>query len=90
MQFIRGQLLRRTEQLAQGSKLECLVDPALVLAVGRVEVVLDAVVGAARQLFCYVSPPITHLLVQLEYLMLFRSADRVLVYVRVQVIVPST
>jgi len=54
-----------------------------MLTMGWVEVVLYAIVGAARQLLRYVGPPIAQLLVEFENLMLFRPTDRVLVYVRV-------
>ena len=55
---------------------------------GRVEVVLDAVVGATGQFFSNVSPLIAQLLVQIKNLLLFSLIDRSLVNVGVQVIVP--
>ena len=61
---------------------------AIVFAVGGVEVVLDAVVAAARQFHGDLGPLVAHSLVQHEYLFLFLAADRVLLNVRVQVVVP--
>lgn len=62
---------------------------SIVLAMRRVEVVLDAVVAAARQLFGDLGPLVPHRLVQLEYPFFFVAADGVLLNVRVQVVVPS-
>ena len=59
--------------------LEALVDAALVLPVSRVEVVLDAVVRAARELLRDVRPLVAQLLVQVENLLLFLSVDRIFV-----------
>ena len=59
--------------------LEALVDAALVLPVSGVEVVLDAVVRAARELLRDVRPLVAQLLVQVENLLLFLSVDRIFV-----------
>ena len=84
--------------LAAGLSLETLtylgifqafVDPPLVLTMGRIEVVLDAVVRATWELFGYVSPLVPQLLVQAEDLLLLFVVDRVLLNVRVKVVVPS-
>ena len=63
-------------------------DAAIVFAVGGVEVVFDAVVAAAGQLLGDLGPLVAHGLVQREYLFLFLTADRVLLNVRVQVVMP--
>ena len=64
-------------------------DSALVLAVCRVEVILDAVVGAARQLFCDISPPIAILLMQVKDSFFLILVDGRFFNKRIQMIVPS-
>lgn len=64
-------------------QLEHFDDATLVLAMRRVEVVLDAVVGAASQLFGDLGPLVALLLVESEDLALFLFADRILLNVRV-------
>lgn len=61
-----------------------------MLAMGWVKVVFDAVVGPAWQLFRDVRPLITESFVQFEDLLLFFSANRIFLDVRVQVVVPSS
>ena len=64
------------------------VDSTLVLAMSRVEVILDAIVRAPGQVLGDISPLVPKPLVQVENLLLLILIDRCLVYVRVQVIVP--
>lgn len=65
-----------------------LVDAALVLAVGGVEVVLDTVVAAAGQLLGYVGPLVAQTFVEVEYLAFLLAVDRVLFDVGVQMVMP--
>lgn len=67
---------------------EALVDAALVLAVGRVKVIFDAVVGASRKFFCDVCPFVSQLFVQVKNLFLLNLVNWSLIDVRVQVVVP--
>lgn len=60
-----------------------------MFTVCRVEVVLDTVVAAPRQLLCDFSPLVAHLLVQVKDDPLFIDTDRVLHNLRVQVVMPS-
>ena len=55
----------------------------------RVEIILDAVVAATRQLLCDFSPLVAHLLVQVKDDSLFVATDRVLHNLGVQVVMPS-
>ena len=71
--------LRKATILTNLSMLEALVDAALVLPVRRVEVVLDAVVGAAWEFLGDVGPFVTQLLVQVENLLFLLSVDRIFV-----------
>ena len=64
-------------------------DAALMFTVCRVEIVLDTVVAAPRQLLCDFSPLVAHLLVQVKDDPLFIDTDRVLHNLRVQVVMPS-
>mmetsp|Transcript_29638 Transcript_29638/g.39410 ORF Transcript_29638/g.39410 Transcript_29638/m.39410 type:complete len:306 (+) Transcript_29638:2361-3278(+) len=89
VQLLRSQVLREAELLADLEVAEALVDPALVLPVRRVEVIFDAVVGAAWELFSDVRPLVPQLFVQVENLLLFDFVDRRLINVGIQVIVPS-
>ena len=57
---------------------------------GRVEVVLNAVVRAARQLLGNVSPLVAQLLMEIKNFLFFVSIYRILIDVRVQMIVPPT
>ena len=61
-----------------------------MLAVGGVEVVLDAVVRAPRQFLRNVSPLVPQLLVEIKNFLFFLSIDRIFIDIWVQVIVPST
>ena len=70
--------------------LEALVNAAVVLAVSGVEIVFNAIIRSARQLFCNVGPLVAQLLVQLEDLRLLLLANRVFLDVWVQVVMPST
>ena len=65
------------------------VDSTLVLAMGRVEVILDAIVRAPGKVLGDISPLVPKPLVQVKNLLLLILIDRCLVNVRVQVIVPS-
>lgn len=69
---------------------ETFIDAALVLAMGGVEVILDAVVGAAGEFFGDVGPFVSQLLVEIENLLLLVFVNRSLIDVRIQMIVPST
>ena len=71
--------LRKTIILTNLSMFEALVDAALVLPVRRVEVVLDAVVGAAWEFLGDVCPFVAQLLVQVENLLFLLSVDRIFV-----------
>ncbi len=75
--------------LTDNGMLEGFYDSALVLAVCRVEVVLDAIVGATRQLFRDVSPPVAILLMQVKNSFFFVLVDRRFFNKRIQMIVPS-
>lgn len=68
--------------------LEALVYAALMFAVGRVKVVLDAVVTASWEFFRNICPLVSKLLVQVEDLLLLLLVDRVLLDVGVQMIMP--
>ena len=57
---------------------------------GRVEVVLDAVVRAARQLLGNVSPLVAQLLMEIKNFLFFVSIYRILIAIRVQMIVTPT
>ena len=70
------------------SVLETFVDTSLVLSVGRVKVVFDAVVRSARQILGNIGPLVAKFLVQVKNLLLLNLIDGSLVNVRVQVIVP--
>lgn len=63
-------------------------DSSLVLAVSRVEVVFDAVVGAPWELFGDVSPPISEFLVEVENHFLLFLVYRRFLDERIQVVVP--
>ena len=63
-------------------------DTALVLAVSRVKIILNAIIGATWQLFGYIGPPIPKLLVQVKNSLLFVLVDRGLFYERIQVVMP--
>ena len=63
--------------------LEPFVDPALMLAMGRVVVVFDAIVRTARKFFCDVGPLITQFFVQVENQLFLRLVNRILLNVRV-------
>jgi hypothetical protein len=80
---------QRFEILTNLGMLKRLIDSALVLPMGGVEVVLDAVVTAAGQLFGYVGPLVAQLLVEVENLLFFVLIDGILFYVRIQVVMPS-
>jgi len=56
---------------------------------GRVEVVFNAVIGAAWQLLRYVRPFVAESLMKFEYFALLLLTDWVLLDVGVQVIMPS-
>ena len=56
---------------------------------GRVEVVLDVVVGAPYQVLGYFRPPIPILVMELQYLVVLLICPFVFFYVWVQVIMPS-
>lgn len=92
VQLLCRRVLARVEQfgckltgkrLTDLGVLQTLVDSPLVLAVGRVEVVLDAVVGPTGQLLRDVRPLVAQLLVQLEDHPLLLAVDWVLLDVRV-------
>ena len=68
---------------------EALIDPSLVLAMRGIEVVLDAVVRAARKLLRNISPLVAQLFVQIKNLFLLNFVNRSLIDVRIEVIVPS-
>jgi len=88
VEVVGRRVLLYSEQLADLADFKLLIYPALVLAVRRVEVVLDAVVGAARQLFSDIRPLVAQSLMQIEDFPLLISIDRIFLNVGVQVIVP--
>jgi hypothetical protein len=71
------------------SMLEGLVDAPVVFTMGRVKIILDAVIGPSRQLFRDICPLISKQFMQFEDLLLFLFTDWVFLYVRIQMVVPS-
>ena len=68
---------------------ETLVDSALMLAMGRVKVVFDAVVRAARQVLGDVGPFVAKFFVEIKNFLFFHLVDRCFVNKWVKMIVPS-
>lgn len=83
VEVVGRRVLLYSEQLADLADFKLLIYPALVLAVCRVEVVLDAVVGAARQLFSDIRPLVAQSLMQIEDFPLLVSIDRIFLNVGV-------
>jgi hypothetical protein len=69
--------------------LQRLIYPSLVLTVGRVEVIFDAVVGSSGQFFRNVCPLVAQSLVQIKYHSLLVFVNRIFLDVGVEVIMPS-
>jgi len=70
------------------SMLERLVDAALMLAVGGVEIVFDAIVWAAWKFFGDVGPFVAQLFVEIENFLFFFLIDGILFDVGVQMVMP--
>ena len=68
---------------------EAFVNSSLMLSVGGVKVILDAIVGATWQLFGYISPFVTQLFVQVKNHFFLFSVDGIFFNVWIKVIMPS-
>ncbi len=65
-----------------------LVNATLMLAMGRVKVVFNAVVTATRKFLCDVGPFVTKAFVKVKDFAFLFTVDRILLDVRVQVVMP--
>ena len=68
---------------------EALIDSTLMLAMGRIKVILDAIIRPAGQILGDIGPFVAEFFVEVKNFLLLHFVDRCLVDERVQVIVPS-
>ena len=68
---------------------ETFVNSSLMLSVGGVKVILDAIIRASRQLLGYISPFVAQLFVQVKNHLFLLSVDGIFFNVWIKMIMPS-